>query len=103
MDYIAAICSFLHMTKTKKSAVRICITMMHTLKLILLLRVPRLLRVMDLDEAYSLIGNAPLFQVQENSNMPVAMNKWTGWFFKMGAGVFIYFKKIIMKIIEDYF
>jgi len=23
MDYIAAICSFLHMTKTKKSAVRI--------------------------------------------------------------------------------
>ena len=76
---------------------------MHTLKLILLFRVTGLYRVMDLDEAYRLIGNAPLFQVQKNSNIPVAMNKWTDWFFKMGDGVFIYFEDVIMKIVENYF
>jgi len=33
--------------------------------------------------------------------MPVAMNKGTGWFFKMGAGVFITFINMVLERIKD--
>ena len=40
--------------------------------------------------------------MQRKRRATVLMKKYTLWFFKMGAGVFVYFKKIIMKIIENY-
>jgi len=41
--------------------------------------------------------------MKKGSSMQVTMNKGTGWFFKLGDGVFVYFEKVIMEIIENNF
>jgi len=41
--------------------------------------------------------------MQNKRRATVPMKKYTLWFFKMGGGVFIYFEKVIMKMVENYF
>jgi len=56
-----------------------------------------------LNKALGLVGNAPLFQVKKKRRAGVLWKKYPIWFFKMAAGVFIYFEDVILKVAKDGF
>jgi hypothetical protein len=41
--------------------------------------------------------------MQNKRRATVPIKKYTLWFFKIAAGVFIYFEEVLMKIIKNYF
>jgi hypothetical protein len=59
--------------------------------------------ILNLNKALGLVGNAPLFQVKKMRHARVLCKKYPIWFFKMAAGVFIYFEDVMMEMIENYF
>jgi len=76
---------------------------MHAYTKIFSFGIPGLGCILNLNKALGLVGNAPLFQMKKKRRAGVLFKKYPLWFFKMRAGVFIYFEDVMMKMIENYF